>query len=115
MNSDLRAPLARLAFQLRLDLALHNIMTTCLRDETPGARLRQFGMMVLLMDLAAREAPLTVSTIVETTGMTRGAVEQVLSALDERGLIAAQWTKNSSGRGKARLYRLTVGPDADRV
>lgn len=111
MDTDLRAPSSRLAFQLTLDIALHTIMTIHLPDETPGARLRQFGMMVVLMDLAARGAPLTITNIAETTGMTRSALEQILHALEERCLIAARWTRNSSGRGKAKLYRLIVGPN----
>lgn len=114
MHTNLRAPSARLAFQLTLDLALHSIMTKHLRDETPGSRLRQFGMVVILTDLAAQGAPLTISTMAEVTGMTRGAVEVILRSLEERGLVDAEWTKNASGRGRAKLYRLMSQLDRGR-
>lgn len=113
MNTDLSAPSARLAFQLTLDLALHTIMTRHLRDETPSSRLRQFGMIIVLMDLAVQGTPLTISTLAEVTGMTRGAVEVILQSLEQRGLVAARWTKNASGRGKARIYRLVTPLDRE--
>lgn len=90
-------------------------MTIHMRDETPGARLRQFGMMVMLMDLAAQGAPLTITTIAETTGMTRGAVELILQALEERGLVTTKWTKNASGRGRAKLFHLVIQLDHGRA
>jgi DNA-binding MarR family transcriptional regulator len=114
MGTDLRTPSARLAFQLRLDLARHNIMTIHVRDETPGSRLRQFGMVVVLADLAVQGAPLTISTIAEVTGMTRGAVELILQSLEARGLVTTRWTKNASGRGRAKLFHLVNQLDRSR-
>lgn len=108
MSTDLRAPSTRLAVQLRLDLTLHSILTVHLRDETPGSRLRQFGMMAVLIELAANGTPLTVSAVTTVTGMTRGAAELILKSLEERGLIKHHWTRNSIGRGKARTYEFTI-------
>jgi DNA-binding IclR family transcriptional regulator len=63
-------------------------------------------MMAVLMDLAAKGTPLTISTVADATGMTRGAVELILHPLEERGLVEARWTRNTSGRGKAKIYQL---------
>ena len=113
MTNDLPSARARLAYHIILDRALHEIMFQPSSGQTPGARLRQYGMMVLLLDLVARNKPLTITQIVDVTGMTRGAAEQVLCVLEERGLVAASWVKNSIGRGKARIYQLCALGDAE--
>lgn len=95
---------ARLAYQLVQDRALYQIFNQPMEDETPGSRLRQFGMVIVLIDLHIRGQAGTVTKIVDVTGMTRGAVEEVLRPLGERGLVKSTWIKNSIGRGKARLF-----------
>lgn len=61
-------------------------------------------MMAVLIDLHIEGQSGTVTKIVDVTGMTRGAVEGILSPLEERGLVKSNWIKNSIGRGKARIY-----------
>ncbi len=96
----------KLGYQLVHDLMLHQIMTRPLDKETPGSRLRQFAMITIMLDLCRSGKAITVSNIIDVTGMTRGAVDDTLSPLEERGLIDAFWTKNSLGRGQAREYKL---------
>ena len=97
---------AKLGFQLIHDVMLHQVVGFPLAGETPGARLRQYAMVTVILDLHCKGEPITVSNIVAVTGMTRGAVDEVLRFLERRCLIEATWTKNSKGRGQAREYRL---------
>ncbi len=83
----------KLGYQLVHDLMLHQIMTRPLDKETPGSRLRQFAMITIMLDLCRSGKAITVSNIIDVTGMTRGAVDDTLSPLEERGLIDAFWTK----------------------
>lgn len=106
MTEGISEATAKLGFQLIHDVMLHQVMGRSLAGETPGARLRQFAMLTVVLDLHCKGAPITVSNIVAVTGMTRGAVDEVLSSLEKRGLVEAFWTKNSLGRGQAREYRI---------
>ena len=45
---------ARLSIHLAMDVALNQILFYSLDDETPSARLRQLGLMTVLVDLEAR-------------------------------------------------------------
>lgn len=112
MNENPRSPMARLHYQHILDKALFQILENPLAGETPGSRLRQYGMMVVVLDLVVRSEAITVSRIVTTTGMTRGATEELLLVLVERGLLTATWSRNSVGRGKARIFALAESADA---
>lgn len=97
---------AKLGFQLVQDVMLHQVMGHSYAGETPGARLRQYAMLTVILDLHCKGESITVSNIVAVTGMMRGAVDEVLAALERRGLLTATWTKNSLGRGQARTYRI---------
>lgn len=61
-------------------------------------------MMAVLVDFHSKGQAGTVTKIVDATGMTRRAVEDVLAPLEERRLVKSEWIKNTIGRGKARLY-----------
>lgn len=112
MNENPRSPMARLHYQHILDKALLHILGNPLAGETPGSRLRQYGMMVAVLDLVVRSEAITVSRIVASTGMTRGATEDLLLSLVERGLLTSGWSRNSVGRGKARTFALAEYADA---
>ncbi|MCW8060545.1 MarR family transcriptional regulator [Agrobacterium tumefaciens] len=106
MADGISSARTRVSMQFIMDLALNQILFDPFGDETPGARLRQFGLMAVLLDLKSRNEPLTVTRIVEITGMTRGAAQEILEALETRGLVTSTWVKNTKGRGKAREYGL---------
>lgn len=107
MTEGISEATAKLGYQFLHDLMLHQIMRCRLDSETPGSRLRQYAMITVMLDLHCSSKPMTVSNIVAVTGMTRGAVDDVLSSLEARGLVSAFWTKNAAGRGQAREYRIT--------
>jgi len=107
MTADTSEATSKLGFQLIHDVMLHMVMGFALVGETPGARLRQYAMVTVILDLHCKAEPITVSNIVAVTGMTRGAVVEVLGSLEGRGLVETSWTKNSMGRGQARVYRIT--------
>jgi len=110
-NSSARA---RLSSQLLMDIALNQILFRPLADEAKGSRLRQFGMMALLLDLLSRGQPVTLTSIIGMTGMTRGAAQEVLNSLELRRLVRCEWVTNSAGRGRARIYLIaqaTLSPD----
>ena len=108
-NSSARA---RLSSQLLMDIALNQILFRPLADEAKGSRLRQFGVMALL--LLSRGQPVTLTSIIGMTGMTRGAAQEVLNSLELRRLVRCEWVTNSAGRGRARIYLIaqaTLSPD----
>ncbi|TCU21298.1 hypothetical protein EV130_111155 [Rhizobium azibense] len=99
-----------------LNVQLHNIAFSAfifqeifdnpLEDETPQSRLKQIGMMSILYIMHQGHDTLTLSNIVETTGLTRTGVTETVDPLVRRGLLTESFVKNSMGRGKARRFEI---------
>lgn len=87
-------------------LVTHEIMDKPLEGETPSSRLKQLGMMHLLYSLHKQDMPLTVTSVTEKTGLTRGGAQESLDPLVKRGLLLELWGRTSLGRGKARQYEI---------
>lgn len=77
---------------------LHQVVGFPLAGETPGARLRQYAMVTVILDLHCKGEPITISNIVAVTGMTRGAADEVLVP-GRRGLYQRRnpWDKKLNG------------------
>ncbi len=85
----------------------HEIFDDPLEDETPQSRLKQIGVIgVVLYIMHQGHQPLTLSNIVETTGLTRTGVTETVDPLVGRGLLTESFVKNSMGRGKARRFEI---------
>ncbi|CCF00746.1 conserved hypothetical protein (plasmid) [Sinorhizobium fredii HH103] len=82
----------------------HEIVDNPLEDETPQSRLKQIGMMSVLYIMHQGHQQLTLSNIVEITGLTRTGVTETIDPLVRRGLLTEKFVKNSMGRGKARQF-----------
>lgn len=77
-----------------------------LEDETPQSRLKQIGMMSVLYIMHQGHQRLTLSNIIENTGLTRTGVTETIDPLVRRGLLTERFVKNSMGRGKARQFEI---------
>ncbi|ACP22476.1 conserved hypothetical protein (plasmid) [Sinorhizobium fredii NGR234] len=82
----------------------HEIVDNPQEDETPQSRLKQIGMMSVLYIMHQGHQQLTLSNIVELTGLTRTGVTETIDPLVRRGLLTEKFVKNSMGRGKARQF-----------
>ena len=82
----------------------HEIVDNPIEDETPQSRLKQIGMMSVLYIMHQGHQQLTLSNIVEITGLTRTGVTETIDPLVRRGLLTEKFVKNSMGRGKARQF-----------
>ncbi|AWM28138.1 hypothetical protein AOX55_00005361 (plasmid) [Sinorhizobium fredii CCBAU 25509] len=84
----------------------HEIVDNPLQDETPQSRLKQIGMMSVLYIMHQGHQQLTLSSIVEITGLTRTGVTETIDPLVRRGVLTEKFVKNSMGRGKARQFEI---------
>ncbi len=84
----------------------HEIVDNPLEGETPQSRLKQIGMMSVLYIMHQGHQQLTLSNIVEITGLTRTGVKETIDPLVRRGLLTEKFVKNSMGRGKARQFEI---------
>ncbi|ASY71993.1 hypothetical protein N181_04880 [Sinorhizobium fredii USDA 205] len=84
----------------------HEIFDNPLQDETPQSRLKQIGMMSVLYIMHQAHQQLTLSSIVEITGLTRTGVAETIDPLVRRGVLTEKFVKNSMGRGKARQFEI---------
>ncbi|MCA1409032.1 MarR family transcriptional regulator [Ensifer sp. IC3342] len=87
----------------------HEIFDNPQEDETPQSRLKQIGMMSVLYIMNQGHQRLTLSNIIENTGLTRTGVTETIDPLVKRGLLTETFVKNSMGRGKARQFE--IAPD----
>lgn len=86
--------------------ALDDIVKTSLPNETPASKLRQLGMLVYIIELLGQHKPITLTSLVNASGLTRSAVGDVMDKLVDRGCLVESMGKNAWGRGKARQFRL---------
>ncbi|KAB2676364.1 transcriptional regulator [Brucella tritici] len=87
--------------------AVREILDKPLEDETPQSRIKQIGMMNILYMMHQAHEKLTLSNIIEFTGMTRSGVLETMELLVKRGILTETLGKNSAGRGVARQFKLS--------
>ncbi|SDA87665.1 MarR family transcriptional regulator [Sinorhizobium sp. NFACC03] len=90
--------------QLFSAFALQEILDNPVEGETPQSRLKQIGMMTVLYMMHQRHEQLTLSNVIEITGLTRNGVKESIDPLVERGILRETLGKNSMGRGTARQF-----------
>jgi hypothetical protein len=84
--------------------AVREILDKPLEDETPQSRIKQIGMMNILYMMHQAHEKLTLSNVIEFTGMTRSGVLETIELLVRRGVLIETLGKNSMGRGTARQF-----------
>ena len=83
---------------------LREILEKPIEDETPQSRIKQIGMLNVLYMMHQAHEPLTLSSVIKITGMTRGGVIETMDMLVQRGILTETLGKNSMGRGTARQF-----------
>lgn len=92
-----------------LALLVRQILLKPLPQETATSRVKQVGMMAVIFALHGSEIPITLSTLVNVSGLTRGGVSETVDQLVHRGLLLESMGHNAIGRGKARLFTIAPG------
>ena len=87
--------------------AVREILDKPLRDETAQSRIKQMGMISVLYMMHQAHENLTLSNIINFTGMTRGGVIETIEFLVKRGILIESRGKNSMGRGTARQFEFS--------
>ncbi|MFS8044029.1 transcriptional regulator [Xanthobacter sp. AM33] len=90
-------------------LLVRQIILQPLPGETATSRLKQIGMMTLIFALHGSENPITLSTLVSMSGLTRGGVSETIDQLVRRELLFETMGHNVIGRGRARLFVISPG------
>lgn len=85
-------------------IVLREIMDNPMPGETASARLKQVGLMTVLYYMHVANRPLSLASITEETGLTRGGIYETIEFLLRRKLLEETETKNALGRGKARRF-----------
>lgn len=86
--------------------AVREILDKPLEDESAQSRIKQIGMINILYMMHQAHEKLTLSNIIQFTGMTRGGVIETIDLLVKRGILTESLGKNSQGRGVARQFEL---------
>lgn len=63
-------------------------------------------MLVYIIELIGQEKPITLTSLVEASGLARSAVSDIMDKLVERGCLIESMGRNAWGRGKARQFRV---------
>lgn len=87
--------------------AVREILDKPLEDESAQSRIKQIGMINILYMMHQAHEKLTLSNIIQFTGMTRGGVIETMDLLVKRGILTESLGKNSQGRGVARQFELS--------
>lgn len=87
--------------------AVREILEKPLKGETPQSRIKQIGVLNILYMMHLAGEALTLSNIINFTGMTRGGVVETMDLLVARGVLVETLGKNSMGRGTARQFALS--------
>ena len=106
MTRAFKTQLQNLAFS---GLILQEILDNPFEDETPQARLKEIGMMTVLYTMTQAHQALTLTNMVEVTGLTRSGVKETVDLLVRRGMLKETIVKNSMGRGTARQFEISDG------
>lgn len=83
------------------DTAITRIFDVPIEEETPAARVKQIGIMVLLDYMRAQNIEPTMTNIIEMAGVSRQAAFAITAPLVKRGLLIEESIPNSMGRGRA--------------
>jgi len=97
----------RLQNQALAAFAVHEILEKPIDGESPQSRIKQIGVINILYTMHQAHEPLTLSNIMQITGMTRGGVIETMDLLVERGILIETLGKNSMGRGTARQFEFS--------
>lgn len=91
-----------------LTMVTRQIMANPLEDETAAARLKQIALMTVIVveKLHATVSPITLTQLVDTTGLARNVAAQTVDLLVARGLLVEEMGNNSMGRGMARQFQI---------
>lgn len=103
MPSPLASQWKNLAFSA---LVLRLIMDNPRDGETAQSRLKQVGMMAILYHMHLGQVPLTLTNIIEETGLTRSGVAETVDQLIQRKILTETLEKNMLGRGIARRFHI---------
>lgn len=92
-----------------LTMVTRQIMANPLEDEMPAARLKQIALMsvIVIEKLHTAPSPITLTQLVDMTGLTRTGTIQSVEPLVQRGLLVESMGRNSMGRGTARQFQLS--------
>ncbi|WP_246765505.1 hypothetical protein [Aminobacter sp. SR38] len=85
----------------------NQILGNPLEGETPTARVKLIGLMTLIGVLHSEDPTITLTRMMELTGLTRSVLAQDMHALVQRGLLIETMGNNSMGRGLARQFQLS--------
>ena len=105
MASTLSAQSQNLAFSGRV---MREIMDNPVEAETPQARLKQVGMMMVLHSMVQAQQSLTLTSIMEITHLTRSGVKETIDQLIARQMLTETMVKNALGRGMARQFEIAA-------
>lgn len=105
MPSPLASQWRNLAFSA---LVLRLIMDNPREGETAQSRLKQVGMMTVIYHMHIAQVPLTLTNIIEETGLTRTGVAETVDQLVERNILNETLEKNVMGRGTARRFHIAL-------
>ncbi|QYA17430.1 transcriptional regulator [Rhizobium sp. AB2/73] len=89
--------------------AVREILEKPIEDESAQSRIKQIGMVNILYLMHQSHEKLTLSNIIEITGMTRGGVIETMDLLVQRGILLETLGRNSMGRGTARQFQFAPG------
>ena len=103
MPSPLVSQWKNLAFSA---LVLRLIMDNPRDGESAQSRLKQVGMMSILYHMHMGQVPLTLTNIIEETGLTRTGVAETVDQLVQRNILTETLEKNMLGRGTARRFHI---------
>ncbi|MBA8841886.1 transcriptional regulator [Ochrobactrum sp. RH2CCR150] len=87
--------------------AVREILEKPLVGETSQSRIKQIGLVNILYMMHQTHEPLTLASVMNCTGMTRGGVIETMAALVQRGILTQTLGKNSMGRGTARQFQFS--------
>ena len=103
MPSALMTQWKNLAFSA---LVLRLIIDNPRNGESAQSRLKQVGMMTILHHMHIGQVPITLSNIIEETGLTRTGVAETIDQLVQRKILRETLEKNKLGRGTARRFHI---------
>ncbi|QOF75369.1 hypothetical protein IG197_32985 (plasmid) [Aminobacter sp. SR38] len=93
--------------QAYVTMMTNQILGNPLEGETPTARVKLIGLMTLIGVLHSEDPTITLTRMMELTGLTRSVLAQDMHALVQRGLLIETMGNNSMGRGLARQFQLS--------
>ncbi|MCZ7866010.1 MULTISPECIES: transcriptional regulator [Agrobacterium] len=86
---------------------VREILEKPIEGESAQSRIKQIGMMNILYLMHQAHQKLTLSKVIEITGMTRGGVVETIDLLVRRGILKETLGRNSMGRGTARQFEFS--------